>query len=114
MRRSWIPVRLTIHSSEVSTSRVRSSFVMTRDGAYIPQPVITAFVLIIVSSCAGVDLDQRLLTLHQRATLDEDAGHPARHVRLDLIEQLHGLDQADDGADPDFGPVVDVGPGSGR
>ena len=45
MRRSRIPVRETIHSSDVSTSLARSSFVITRDGAYIPHPVITALVI---------------------------------------------------------------------
>ncbi len=39
-RRSRIPVRVTIHSSEVSTMRSRSAFVSTADGAYRPQPVI--------------------------------------------------------------------------
>jgi hypothetical protein len=37
-----MPVRDTIHSSEVSTIRESSSFVMMRDGAYMPHPVIAA------------------------------------------------------------------------
>jgi hypothetical protein len=36
-------VREEIHSSFVSTNFARSSFVTTRDGAYMPQPVMTAF-----------------------------------------------------------------------
>src|SRR5215813_9808789 len=35
-----MPVRSTIHSSEVSTSFVRSWFVSTRSGTYMPVPVI--------------------------------------------------------------------------
>src|SRR5262245_16748373 len=39
-RRSLIPVRVTIHSSEVSTSFARSSFVTTLSGTCVPSPVI--------------------------------------------------------------------------
>src|SRR4029077_7991064 len=73
MRRSRIPVRDTIHSSEVSTSLARSSLVITRDGAYIPHPVITAFGAIGPPPSIGsawVDLDEWLLALHQRPALD--------------------------------------------
>src|SRR5439155_5341772 len=42
MRRSRIPVRSTIHSSEVSTSRSRSRLVRTFCGTYMPVPVIVA------------------------------------------------------------------------
>ena len=45
MRRSRMPVRLTIHSSDVSTSFSRSWFDMILDGAYMPQPVISALVI---------------------------------------------------------------------
>src|SRR6185436_10633457 len=83
MRRSRMPVRLTIHSSDVSTSFSRSWFVITRDGAYMPQPVISALAIEVLLermylwSCR-IDLEQRLLPLHQRPILDEDAGDPAR------------------------------------
>src|SRR4029077_618153 len=40
MRRSRMPVRSTIHSSDVSTSFSRSWFVSTRSGTYMPVPVI--------------------------------------------------------------------------
>ncbi len=40
MRRSRIPVRSMIHSSDVSTYFARSSFVITRSGTYVPRPVI--------------------------------------------------------------------------
>src|SRR6188472_4008862 len=104
MRRSRMPVRLTIHSSEVSTMVDSSSLVMTRSGAYIPHPVMTAFAVMPSSSrtvsFARINLDQRLLALDQRAALDEGARHLAAHVRLDLVEQLHRLDQANDRADP--------------
>src|ERR671915_109998 len=116
MRRSRIPVRVTIHSSDVSTIRDRSSLVRTRDGAYIPQPVISAFVVIASSSSrsARIDLEQRLLALHQRAALDQDAGDPAARVGLDLVEQLHGLDQTDDLATGDLVALPHVGAGAGR
>ncbi len=41
-RRSRIPVRVRIHSSEVSTIRSRSWLVRICDGAYRPQPVTWA------------------------------------------------------------------------
>ena len=40
MRRSRIPVRSRIHSSEVSTNLARSSFVITCSGTFTPSPVI--------------------------------------------------------------------------
>src|SRR5216117_2999167 len=40
MRRSRMPVRSTIHSSDVSTSFARSWFVSTRSGTYMPVPVM--------------------------------------------------------------------------
>ena len=39
-RRSWIPVRVTIHSSSVSISADQSALVITRDGTYEPNPRI--------------------------------------------------------------------------
>src|SRR5262249_36279177 len=42
MRRSRMPVRSRIHSSEVSTIRSRSRLVRTRSGTYIPVPAIAA------------------------------------------------------------------------
>src|SRR5437867_5689092 len=42
MRRSRMPVRSRIHSSEVSTMCSRSRFVSTRSGTYIPVPVMVA------------------------------------------------------------------------
>ncbi len=41
-RRSRMPVRDTIHSSDVSTIRSRSAFVRTWAGAYLPHPVTWA------------------------------------------------------------------------
>src|SRR4029450_5092318 len=40
IRRSLMPVRSMIHSSDVSTSSASSSFVSTRSGTYVPRPVI--------------------------------------------------------------------------
>ncbi len=42
IRRSLIPVRVVIHSSEVSTSCSRSWLVRTLGGMHLPQPVISA------------------------------------------------------------------------
>src|SRR5215217_6169827 len=47
MRRSLMPVRLVIHSSEVSTIRSRSALVNTRSGTAMPQPVIAALRMVI-------------------------------------------------------------------
>src|ERR671916_2803983 len=54
MRRSLIPVRLVIHSSEVSTIRSRSALVSTRSGTPIPQPVIAALRMV-VPRVTGLD-----------------------------------------------------------
>ena len=61
-------------------------------------------------------LDQGLLRLHQRAALGDDLDHAAGQVRLDLVEQLHRLDEADDLPDRDLAADRDVrrGPGGRR
>ena len=87
----------TIHSSDVSTTRSRSALVSTRSGAYMPQPVMRTLV-----GRHRLHLDQRLLRLDQRAALGVDAHDPAGPVALDLVEQLHRLDQADHLADVDL------------
>ena len=63
--------RTRIHSSDVSTSSRQVALVMTRAGAYIPHPVITACG---ATSHRGqsVDLEQRLLALHQCSPVDQD------------------------------------------
>ena len=43
IRRSLMPDRETIHSSEVSTIFSRSALVRTFSGTYIPQPVIALY-----------------------------------------------------------------------
>src|SRR3954463_3458278 len=47
MRRSLMPVRLVIHSSEFSTIRSRSALVSTRSGTAMPQPVIAALRMVV-------------------------------------------------------------------
>src|SRR5437773_9532317 len=42
MRRSTMPVRSRIHSSEVSTMRSKSALVSTRSGTYMPVPTMVA------------------------------------------------------------------------
>src|SRR6187431_1140747 len=115
MRRSRMPVRLTIHSSEVSTIVDSSSLVMTRDGAYIPQPVISAFVVIVEllgrregRASSGIDFEERLLPFHQGAALHDHAGHGTGHIGLDLVEELHRLDEAHDLAAVDLVTFGDV------
>src|SRR4051812_25632603 len=44
------------------------------------------------------DLEQRLTVLHGRAVLDEDRGDRAGDIGLDLVHQLHRLDDAEHGA----------------
>src|SRR5438093_9302312 len=44
----------------------------------------------------GRDLEQRLAVLDRRAVLDEDSDHRAGDVGLDLVHQLHRLDDAKD------------------
>ncbi len=77
-----------------------SSLVMILDGAYIPQPPIRAFVVIVellgwqwVGS-SWIDLEQGLLALHERSALDEDAMDLAGGIGLDLVEQLRRLDMS--------------------
>ena len=96
MRRSRMPVRVTIHSSDVSTSRSRSALVRTRSGAYMPQPVMRTLRRV---ASQRLHLDQRLLGLDERAGLGDDPDDAAGDVALDLVEQLHRLDQADHLAD---------------
>ena len=45
MRRSWMPLRCTIHSSLVSTIFSRSALLRIRLGAYAPTPVILARII---------------------------------------------------------------------
>ena len=78
MRRSRMPVRVTIHSSDVSTTRSSSALVRTRSGAYMPQPVTRTLLGIRLLGMRVLrsnwfDLDQRLLGLDQRAVLGVDA-----------------------------------------
>ena len=40
--RSWMPVRVRIHSSVVSTTFSRSALVTTREGTWVPSAVIAA------------------------------------------------------------------------
>src|SRR5438477_636039 len=52
---------------------------------------------IFLNTCSTLlDLEQRLSVLDRRAVLDETLQHHAVDLRLDLVHQLHGFDDADD------------------
>src|SRR5512142_1484160 len=55
----------------------------------------------------GDDPEQRLAELHRRGVGDHDLGDGAVHLALDLVHQLHRLDDADGLALPDLLPHVD-------
>ena len=42
-RRSWMPVRVVIHSSSVSMIVARSALDRTAGGMHLPQPVMAAY-----------------------------------------------------------------------
>ena len=61
MRRSFIPVRVVIHSSSVSRKVARSSFVKTAGGRHLPQPVMFAYVIKILGYMAVDSIRQYTL-----------------------------------------------------
>src|SRR5690348_12814999 len=42
-----------------------------------------------------LDAEERLAELHRLPVLHQDLGHTPRHLGLDLVHQLHGLDDAE-------------------
>ena len=46
---------------------------------------------------SGFDPEQHLVELDEVAVLDADLGDRAGHLGLDIVVELHRLDQADDG-----------------
>src|SRR5690349_8366461 len=48
----------------------------------------------IFSNTSLFDQEERLAVLHRLAVLYQDGLHRAGHVGLDLVQQLHGLDDA--------------------
>ncbi len=75
--RSFIPVLVVIHSSEVSTSCSRSWLVRTLGGMHLPQPVISAFRISISSvSFHGTEsIQHRRNVLDGRDQVHLGAGH---------------------------------------
>src|ERR1051325_3606489 len=61
MRRSLIPVRVVIHSSEVSTIRMRSSFVSRFSGANLPVPTIETVRRVLAESGRGFERGCRFM-----------------------------------------------------
>src|SRR2546422_7282883 len=76
MRRSRIPVRSRIHSSEVSTRRSSSWFVTTRSGTYMPVPTMVA--PRIGSGCGDMVRLDLLANVLVDAVLDEARQGPDR------------------------------------
>ena len=110
-RRSRMPVRL--HDPLVGRvdQRSRSALVRTRSGAYMPQPVMRT---LRIGCVHRLHLDERLLGLDERAALGGDPDDPAGDVALDLVEQLHRLDEPDHLADRHLAPDRDVRRRAGR
>src|SRR6185295_16127456 len=52
-------------------------------------------------TASGPDREERLPVLHGLPALVMDAHDLARHLGLDLVHELHGLDDAEDLADAD-------------
>src|SRR5437867_3226375 len=105
MRRSRIPVRDAIHSSEVSTIFSRSAFVRTRSGRADPVPLMTA----LLSSRVIESSDPRVRLRRERRGLRPGRGHlenfvvdavvdPVPH---ELLGHAHGVLDGTDG-----GPAV--------
>src|SRR6185436_6184797 len=69
IRRSRIPVRARIHSSDVSTIFSRSWFVSTRSGTYMPVPAMVA--PRIRSGCGDMVRLDLVLDVLVHAVLDE-------------------------------------------
>ena len=49
------------------------------------------------AASSGLDQEERLVELDRLLILDEDLDDGPGHLRLDLVEDLHGLDQAEHG-----------------
>src|SRR4051812_41387425 len=83
MRRSLMPVRSVIHSSDVSMRCSRSALVRVPSGRAVPHPVIAALIVLRTSGDAepghGLTLTQALTAVHEHA--DESAGERAAHGR---------------------------------
>src|SRR5215210_840795 len=126
IRRSRIPVRVVIHSSEVSTISSRSAFVSTLSGAYAPTPVMPTerpFPETFASALGTVRLRDRE---RQRAADGETAcdargrlpapdrtSHPLELAReLELVARLDDpleADVVDAGEEGELPPVDLVG-----
>src|SRR4029079_11034072 len=58
------------------------------------------------NTTSGLDQEERLVELHRFLILDEHLDDGPGHLRLDLVEDLHGLDEAEHGLGRD--PVADL------
>src|SRR5690348_1875987 len=62
----------------------------------------------------GLDTDEGFAFLHELAVLGQDRRHSAAHLRLDLVEDLHRLQDADHLARLDHVANLDEGRRAGR
>src|SRR5262249_44213033 len=95
MRRSRMPVRSTIHSSDVSTSFSRSRFDSTRSGTYMPVPVMVVprmpsgrRVMVRLDLLADVLVDA---LLHERGERVDGAAERPRAAGA-VADEAHAVD----------------------
>src|SRR5689334_4929545 len=77
MRRSPMPVRARIHSSEVSTTSASSAFGITRSGRYLPHPLIRTY---------GLLLNK---TTHNQGRVVPAEAERIRQRRVDALRSRH-------------------------
>src|SRR5678815_311413 len=90
--RTWSPVASAVECT--ATVRIPSS----RHARMILRAISPRFAMRIFLNIAsgGLDAKERLAELHRLAVLHQDLGDLPRLVRLDLVHQLHRLDDAED------------------
>src|SRR5258708_24031599 len=93
-RRSRMPVRVTIHSSLVSTIFSRSALESTRSGSARPVPTMVAPRM---RSSFGIDAPQQILDVRVHPLLDERGG--AQHAAADGARGRAAVADQDDAVD---------------
>src|SRR3954465_15478918 len=90
---TWSASASAVEWTATDSSPISRHARITRS-AISPRLAIKTFLNIARSSELNRDLEQRLAVLHRRAVIDEDGDDLAGDVRLDLVHQLHRLDDA--------------------